>query len=457
MEKRCPFAQINSNTKQSTKKRTPSGRRQGKENRACSEDAGSNARKSSRSKSSKKAEPPKSKAKITPKQLENKSAGDASRKSSLKKGQSTKKSEAKPPQTSPVQKRFPGSYLEATSDDDAYLEDCEESESVPGKTSNNGTIQTLRQLAVQRGVSLSGNKIQLQKRLQWYNRYNLNSSLIQHVVPVPPLDKAGFTENLRFVACDEVLQSSLKWLSVVEVFSYFQQRSARQGYRNGKLLKQAGFLRNISYAKVDNKVYQVRCYCAATMHKNRMYQLKLEHNGSSITKANCECPAGSGNSAACKHVGALLSALEDFARTGIIQQNTTCTDVLQKWHRPPKNADKSSSYKPIKELFPEPETSENCKINEIPRKEFSDYFLKTTLNAGLHMAIHRSRTVKDMDNYYEEHSYAKPCPEPLKKKKPELRKGPSHVSRAFHEMGIKERILNCFIFKQSEKNNLLSL
>ncbi|XP_062704847.1 uncharacterized protein LOC115269937 isoform X4 [Aedes albopictus] len=164
MEKRCPFAQINSNTKQSTKKRTPSGRRQGKENRACSEDAGSNARKSSRSKSSKKAEPPKSKAKITPKQLENKSAGDASRKSSLKKGQSTKKSEAKPPQTSPVQKRFPGSYLEATSDDDAYLEDCEESESVPGKTSNNGTIQTLRQLAVQRGVSLSGNKIQLQKR-----------------------------------------------------------------------------------------------------------------------------------------------------------------------------------------------------------------------------------------------------------------------------------------------------
>ncbi|XP_062556864.1 uncharacterized protein LOC134221693 [Armigeres subalbatus] len=125
---------------------------------------------------------------------------------------------------------------------------------IPKETTSSGTIQALRQLAGEKGVPLSGNKEQLKQRLQWYDTYNLNSSIIEPVEAVKPLDDSGFIEDLAFFACDEVLQQSLGWLSVVEIFSYFQQRSARQGYRNGKLLQQAGFLRNVCYAKV--------CICA---------------------------------------------------------------------------------------------------------------------------------------------------------------------------------------------------
>lgn len=68
--------------------------------------------------------------------------------------------------------------------------------------------------------------------------------------------------------------------------------------------------------QVNDEIYQIRCYCSAAMHKNRLYQVKLEHNGFNITKATCECPAGKGNSAACKHIGALLNALQDFSKNG---------------------------------------------------------------------------------------------------------------------------------------------
>lgn len=69
-------------------------------------------------------------------------------------------------------------------------------------------------------------------------------------------------------------------------------------------------------SQVNDYIYQVRCFCAAAMHKNRFYLVKVEHNTHLFTKSNCECAAGSGNSAACKHVGALIDALQEFARTG---------------------------------------------------------------------------------------------------------------------------------------------
>ena len=38
--------------------------------------------------------------------------------------------------------------------------------------------------------------------------------------------------------------------------------------------------------------------------------------------------------ASCKHVAALLFALEEFSRPGYARDALTCTDVLQAWNRP---------------------------------------------------------------------------------------------------------------------------
>lgn len=53
-----------------------------------------------------------------------------------------------------------------------------------------------------------------------------------------------------------------------------------------------------------------------------------------IEQCQCECTAGEGPAAHCKHVLALLLALEFFLRTQNLKIAETCTDALQTFHQP---------------------------------------------------------------------------------------------------------------------------
>ena len=57
------------------------------------------------------------------------------------------------------------------------------------------------------------------------------------------------------------------------------------------------------------------------MRKDRIYNLlmSIDQNCYDITAANCDCPAGKGPSASCKHVGALCYALVEFFASGKYQ------------------------------------------------------------------------------------------------------------------------------------------
>ena len=48
----------------------------------------------------------------------------------------------------------------------------------------------------------------------------------------------------------------------------------------------------------------------------------------------CSCPAGKGPHATCKHLSALLYALEEFSRLGYARETVTCTGRLQMWNQP---------------------------------------------------------------------------------------------------------------------------
>lgn len=269
------------------------------------------------------------------------------------------------------------------------------------------TLQNLRAIAAKEGISTGGQKAQLEERIHWHRKFNLNSTKVQPLRPVLPRDATEFTEAEEYKQCDKNLQQSLRWLSTVQIWSYFVSRSARHGYGKGKQLKQAAFLRNICYAQINNETFQVRGYCGATMRKSTMYLLRLEHNTEAITKTSCTCPAGQGNLAACKHIAALLMALEEFARTGHLQQNQTCTDVLQTWHRPPKHTDRSMMYRPLKDIFKDNHSDRLPQITDLPLNDLHKQMMNNSLNRGMHMTIHRSRYVMDMRNYFAEHSYAK--------------------------------------------------
>jgi hypothetical protein len=56
-----------------------------------------------------------------------------------------------------------------------------------------------------------------------------------------------------------------------------------------------------------------------------------------ILKASCECVAGKGESAACKHLAALCFALLDYDDKKLYD---SCTQRLQEWHQPTRKSSK---------------------------------------------------------------------------------------------------------------------
>ena len=54
----------------------------------------------------------------------------------------------------------------------------------------------------------------------------------------------------------------------------------------------------------------------------------------------CSCPAGKGPHATCKHLSALLYALEEFNRLGYVRETITCTGRLQQWNKPRNKQEK---------------------------------------------------------------------------------------------------------------------
>ena len=69
------------------------------------------------------------------------------------------------------------------------------------------------------------------------------------------------------------------------------------------------------------------------MKKNVIYKLDLSFDiPGQVHEAQCECGAGMGPEAHCKHVCAVLYSLCKFSKTGDLKTELTCTERLQTFH-----------------------------------------------------------------------------------------------------------------------------
>lgn len=94
------------------------------------------------------------------------------------------------------------------------------------------------------------------------------------------------------------------------------------------------------------------------MRKAVQYKVDIyvEENGV-ISEAQCECGAGQGPSAHCKHVGAVLYAVHKFATDGSYLFNeVTCTQRLQTFHQP-KRQRVCTRVQPLKSLCSTPRSN----------------------------------------------------------------------------------------------------
>ncbi|KAJ6648081.1 Cationic amino acid transporter 2, partial [Pseudolycoriella hygida] len=159
------------------------------------------------------------------------------------------------------------------------------------------------------GANLSGNKIILEKRLQIWKINNLGRNLFE--VPNIEEDKENFP-NGKFEPLDKFQRNKIEWLTPAIINDYFEKRCAKKGDDKGRK-------------------------CSAETKTSVDYHVNVHMNfpNRSVVKASCKCPAGVAPNAACKHVGAIIYAVEYFGVTGKVMQNPACTEVPQKWHIPP--------------------------------------------------------------------------------------------------------------------------
>ncbi|CAF3376986.1 unnamed protein product [Rotaria socialis] len=117
-------------------------------------------------------------------------------------------------------------------------------------------------------------------------------------------------------------------LDVGSIIEYFSSVLASDGkldrgaLRNGNLLFKDHFLQNIAVSRRFIEL-TITAKCRAQMKKATIYQLKLVINSNrpaDILQGACECVAGNGPRAACKHLAALCFALLDCLQHDKTQQ-----------------------------------------------------------------------------------------------------------------------------------------
>ena len=66
------------------------------------------------------------------------------------------------------------------------------------------------------------------------------------------------------------------------------------------------------------------------------YRLVVSTEGD-LVNADCECPAGKGPSASCKHVACVALMLKSFVSDGTMTLSKSCTEMLRSFHKPRKS------------------------------------------------------------------------------------------------------------------------
>jgi len=102
-----------------------------------------------------------------------------------------------------------------------------------------------------------------------------------------------------------------------------------------KDLYAAGFLSyaGVSYDPSSDTTF-IRSSCKAQMKKSVAYAVDIAANSfANILESQCECAAGMGPTAHCKHVLALFIGLCEFSVTRSLVTAETCTQQLQSFHK----------------------------------------------------------------------------------------------------------------------------
>ncbi|CAF4519710.1 unnamed protein product, partial [Rotaria magnacalcarata] len=113
----------------------------------------------------------------------------------------------------------------------------------------------------------------------------------------------------------------------------------RGALKNGNLLFKDHYIYNITITR-DYIKRKISAKCRAQMKNLVTNELDIIINinkPADILQSTCQCVAGKGERAACKHVAALCFGLLDYDENKLYEG---CTERLQQWHQPTRKSSK---------------------------------------------------------------------------------------------------------------------
>jgi hypothetical protein len=163
-------------------------------------------------------------------------------------------------------------------------------------------------------------------------------------MPIPPCsDVPSWPDASNFTTLKE--DASVPNIDEVKIESYIvyrqsldkQQNKDVSAFNNGKRLLEHCIEALSLYEDATNQ----RTFFTGLVHaeyKSRVsYAVKfLLRSSGEIAFSSCECAAGQGPNATCKHIVALCLVVAEFNRTGTLHTLKACTEELQSFHRPKK-------------------------------------------------------------------------------------------------------------------------
>ncbi|KYN28602.1 hypothetical protein ALC57_01994 [Trachymyrmex cornetzi] len=190
-------------------------------------------------------------------------------------------------------------------------------------------VAQLKEELKKRGAPLRGKKAELMERLIAYvnnNNFDVNVSLD------PVLPEFDLPQDEKFK--DINANSTLPKITRLHIDLYTNRFEKKDDM--GEAMYKNQFLEFVRYCKRDDTFF-FKGVVHAQMYKKVTYNVHLKiANDATIEATHCECAAGEGGSAHCKHVIVVLLGIEQMVREGDIILSQACTQKLQTFHQPKK-------------------------------------------------------------------------------------------------------------------------
>lgn len=170
-------------------------------------------------------------------------------------------------------------------------------------------------------------------RLKVWEDENLARKLVTPV-SLPPTAHCDYPEA-ETIPLQQCNNKDLEGISMTSINEWFTARQATASLKKGRQLFHEKFLKCTETFKMTNMVY-IKSMCSAQTSKNVDYLVQTLVHKKDIIQASCQCAAGAGLNAACKHLAALFYCIEHYQGCGIVHEAISRTNTAQQWKMPPK-------------------------------------------------------------------------------------------------------------------------